>query len=611
MHNHNLSEGAIEHIISGEQVDRPVFQVLGLKKIPGSGQGADRYRLLLSDGVWSHSSAMLATQLNEKVDSGELKQYAVVRLDKYLCNTIQPDRQVMILLEMEVLAPGSAVQRKLGNPQPYKAGAQRPQGATPANQPVAAANHNAGAGPSVASPVPSKAGSVYSRPQNTPTTPGGTPARIHPISSLTPYQNKWTIRARVTQKGQIRTWSNSRGEGKLFSMNMLDESGEIKATAFRDEVDRFYDMVEINKVYYITRGTLKTADKRYTSVDNDYEMTFNRDTQMTLCSEEVDLPSLTFNFVAINQLNQHDPNSTVDVIGVVKSCEDCSTVIGKASNKEITKRELRLVDESKVQVRLTLWGADAETFEGAKHPILAIKGCRVSDFGGRSLSVLASSQLVMNPDSDDAHRLRGWYDSVGHTLDYDEFRNEGGQASGGFSTNWKTFAEVKSENIGVEKADYFTTKGTIVFLKKDNCMYQACPSQDCNKKVIDQGNGMFRCEKCNKEFTNFQYRMILSANLVDHTDNQWATCFQETAETILDRQADEIGQMKDTESPQFDQIFQDATFKSFIFKLRAKMETYNDEQRLKTVCVTATPVDFVEYNKKLLEDIDKMLGVNA
>ncbi len=59
---------------------------------------------------------------------------------------------------------------------------------------------------------------------------------------------RWTIKARVTQKSAIRTWSNSRGEGKLFNMNLLDESGEIRATAFKDEVDKYYDMIEVNKV---------------------------------------------------------------------------------------------------------------------------------------------------------------------------------------------------------------------------------------------------------------------------------------------------------------------------------------------------------------------------
>lgn len=46
-------------------------------------------------------------------------------------------------------------------------------------------------------------------------------------------------------------------------------------------------------------------------------------------------------------------------------------------------------------------------------------------------------------------------------------------------------------------------------------MYQACPTQDCNKKVIDQQNGLYRCEKCDREFPNFKYRMILSVSSVD------------------------------------------------------------------------------------------------
>ena len=47
-----------------------------------------------------------------------------------------------------------------------------------------------------------------------------------------------------------------------------------------------------------------------------------------------------------------------DLIGVVKSCGDVGTVIGKASQKEITKRELQLCDQSGMVVNVTLWGSD-------------------------------------------------------------------------------------------------------------------------------------------------------------------------------------------------------------------------------------------------------------
>jgi len=609
----DLTGGSIERIMNGDTVDSPILQVLGQKKIAGNtGSAADRYRLLLSDGVNSHSSAMLATQLNEKVDSGELSQFAIIRLDKYLCNQIQGDRRVIIVLDMAVIARGDVVGAKIGAPQPYKPGqapAEAPAAAEEApmmngGQKPAGQGFYGNKGPST--PLQNK---IMSQ-QATPTTPGGTPQRIHPISSLTPYQNRWTIRVRVTNKSQIRTWSNARGEGKLFSMNFLDESGEIKATAFRDEVDKFYDMIEVNKVYYVTKGSLKTADKRYSTIDNDYEMTFNHDSSMVLCTEEVALPSLTFNFVPINQLEQHEANSTVDIIGVVKSVDECKTIVGKASGKEIKKRDITLVDESAVQVRCTLWGTEAETFDGSGNPTLTVKGARLSDWGGRSLSIASSSQSILNADIKESHSLRGWYDSVGHSVDFNEYRSDGAQGGGGnYSTNWKTFAEAKGESTALTssgKADYYTVKGTIVFMKKDNCMYQACPSSDCNKKVVDQSNGLFRCEKCNKEYPNYQWRMILNLNVADSSDNQWATCFQDTAEMILGKSADDIGKLREENEAAFDTMFTEATFKSFVFKLRSKMETYNDESRMKTVCVNATQVDFAEYNKHLIEDIEKM-----
>jgi ssDNA-binding replication factor A large subunit len=36
--------------------------------------------------------------------------------------------------------------------------------------------------------------------------------------------DRWTIKARVTQKSEIKHWSNSKGEGKLFSVTFMDET---------------------------------------------------------------------------------------------------------------------------------------------------------------------------------------------------------------------------------------------------------------------------------------------------------------------------------------------------------------------------------------------------
>ena len=50
------------------------------------------------------------------------------------------------------------------------------------------------------------------------------------------------------------------------------------------------------------------------------------------------------------------------------------------------------------------------------------------------------------------------------------------------------------------------------------------------------------------------------------------TCFQETGSEVLGVSAQELGEMEETE---YDQIFQKANFKAFIFKIRAKMDVFN------------------------------------
>jgi replication factor A1 len=62
---------------------------------------------------------------------------------------------------------------------------------------------------------------------------------------LFPYFSKVTIKARVTNKTPIKTWSNSKGEGKLFSIDLLDESAEIRMTCFNQQVDQYYDALKV------------------------------------------------------------------------------------------------------------------------------------------------------------------------------------------------------------------------------------------------------------------------------------------------------------------------------------------------------------------------------
>jgi replication factor A1 len=109
----SLTQGALLTICQGGTVEDPNLQLLSFKRIAGS--SSERYRLLISDGMYSNSYAMLATQLNKMVTDSTLDEFCVIKVKRLQCNTMQ-GKKVIIILDMEVLRPGSQVGQKIGTP---------------------------------------------------------------------------------------------------------------------------------------------------------------------------------------------------------------------------------------------------------------------------------------------------------------------------------------------------------------------------------------------------------------------------------------------------------------------------------------------------------------
>lgn len=47
------------------------------------------------------------------------------------------------------------------------------------------------------------------------------------------------ITATITFKSPVRNWEKDNKRGKLFSVNLLDDSGEIRCTIFDNHCDKF------------------------------------------------------------------------------------------------------------------------------------------------------------------------------------------------------------------------------------------------------------------------------------------------------------------------------------------------------------------------------------
>lgn len=600
---YKLTEGSLEKIMKGVDVDKPILQMLGYKKLPKSVNkdgtpGCDRYRLLVSDGKRFNSFTMLATQLNNLITEDVLTEYAICKVTNYHLSTVNnggKEKRVMLIMGIEVIAPGNEVAHKIGDPTNIDSKSE--SDSTTSNTNVASTNgrHQTGGAAQRSTADNSFSSDICTT----------------PIAALSPYQNRWVIKVRVTNKSAIRTWSNSRGEGKLFSMDLLDESGEIRCTAFRDMCDKFYDMIEIGNVYYISRCALKAANKQFNALKNDYEMTMTNDTEIVPCHENSeDIPTLQFNFCSISQVENKEKNDIIDVLGVVTTFNDVQHIVQRTTGRELVKRDVNIVDDSGATVCVTFWGKQAEDFDGSNNPIIAIKGVRIGEFnGGKNLSLLNSSVLEKDPDLPEAHRLRGWYTTVGHSETAKSLSKAGG--SGDFNAPLYTFQEATEARLGekLNLADAFTVVATINLIRVENSIYKACPVESCKKKLIDQSTGIFRCEKCNRDYPNFAYRLLASMNIADATGSRWITAFNEEAEKILGMSAQELGELKENDNDAYMQKFAEASFKRFTFSLRVKSEVFQDEMRMRHTCASVAPLNYKTHLTHLIDKVSKLVHI--
>jgi len=612
-HLSQLTSGALAKVCTGGDIVDPVLQVLGNKAIAGG--GSERFRLLLSDGVYTNSFSMLATQLNHMVHDNKLSQFTIIRVKKFQCSQMAGgSKKVVILLDLEVVLPGEQVGVKLGSPVQIGAdGVVPPAGGGNQN-----ANPNVGAGaPKRPATTPLSGGSENKLPtkpsvlQPRQSVGASSGVLTTPIASITPYQNKWTIKARVTSRSDIRTWNKASGSGKLYSMDLMDESGEIRLTAFKEQCDKFYDMTVVGNVYYISNCTVKAANKQYSKLNNDYELTFKDNGTMEPVEEGADdVPAMTYNFARISDLQSAEKDQIVDVLGVCKACNEAVDFVSRAG-KEMKKREITLVDKSSTEVSLTLWGSTAANFEGAGNPIVAVKGVKVSDFNGVSLS---GGEIMLNPDIDVAHELKGWWDNIGCNSTTTSITVQGQRSGGGDAGATKTLGEVKQEGLGndSDRGEYYSVSAMITFYQKDKALYKSCGKEidgrACMKKVVEMGENSYRCEKCAEEKSTFQWRIMLQLNMADSTDNTWASAFQDTAEKILGINAHDLGTLNETDEERYSSVFTDATFKEFNFRMRVKADTYNDETRLKHTVVDVSEISWAEQCKKMIAEIESCGG---
>ncbi|KAJ7953349.1 Replication protein A subunit [Quillaja saponaria] len=641
----NLTEGVIAMMCRDEPMSddmKPVVQVTDLRLLqqPQQRSATDRYRLVISDG--SHSQqGMLATQKNELVSSGKLQKGSIVQLNSFVCNVVQ-NRRIVIIMELDVILEtcdiigepvpvqkAVPVQSSMGQPGVVtgnqeslggrRYGASNVPPTLPKGEPSAAfqqqgsvysVNSEPGRyGPPNVPPTFQKAEAAASFPKSIPLSgsygdqnirnsqaeascmPPNTyarapqpayrqaspiytnrgpiakneaPPRIIPIAALNPYQNMWTIKARVTAKGELRHYNNARGDGKVFSFDLLDSNGgEIRATCFNAVADLFYNQIEAGKVYLISRGSIKPAQKNFNHLHNDQELTLDTTTIIQPCfDDDKSIPRQQFHFRSIGDVEAMENNSVVDVIGVVSFISPATSIMRKNEGQRLQS-----------------------ICDSGTYPVIAVKS--------------------------EAHRLKEWFDKEGRNTRSISISRESSNV--GWTDVRKTISQIKDEKLGTsEKPDWITVSASVSFIKVDNFCYTACPimigDRQCNKKVTNNGDGKWQCDRCDQSVDRCDYRYILQLQIQDHTGVAWVTAFQECGEEIMGITAKDLYYLKyeEQDNERFAEVIRKVLFTKYIFKLKIKEETFSDERRVKSTVVKAEKVNFSSESIFLLDLIDKL-----
>ncbi|KAG2451925.1 hypothetical protein HYH02_003700 [Chlamydomonas schloesseri] len=638
-----LTSGDVTRIKSKEEfANGVVLRVSELQEVTGK-----KHKCMLSDGN-SSIRGVLASQFADLVSSGELSNGCLVRITSFVTNTVGSD-EVLLATDLSVVSPGTGIVKmevdnalNAHNSTPEAAG--KPQAKSSAAGPDAKENSTPGPdfktsktpGPGLSpmsffSPAPTPTGAGIKSAPTPPSTMGVSDRKNHhKIAQLHPYDTNWCIRAKVERKAPLRALP-SKPDVKLLTVDLVDETGTaIQGTFWRGPAERMSEQLVEGKVYVFHKFKVKPADKKYSSVKNEYQIDFTDTTDVSEAADQ-DTSAMTtaVDITPIDQLPRRiGQRAPADVMGVVLALGNYGTVKRKADNSELPRREVTIGDQSGKSVAITLWGdlssSTAQQLEGMEgRAVLQVTGCRVTDYNGCSVSTLSKSVATINPETPAAQQMMLWYKTA--EMNPDRFtavgadlmmaRGSQGGSQGGAGgvparERYLTLKDVsalspESEALANDKAVFQNVTACVAMVNNDdkNIFYLANPEN--GRKVVDQGGGRYWSEADGKAIEKPEHRYLLSVRLADHTGETNVQLFGKEAEAVMGMRADELAALKEAGGEGFAGALKAAQWKAWQVVVMTKAREYNGNRSVRHSAYKVENIDWVSESSRLVNLIAK------
>ncbi|XP_050234509.1 uncharacterized protein LOC126682791 [Mercurialis annua] len=239
------------------------------------------------------------------------------------------------------------------------------------------------------------------------------------ISELTSEKKYWKIKARV-----LRIWEFKQNINDVdsFGLDMLliDEKGNtIQGTIWKADIPYFRDILQKNEIYTISGFRVTPPKKSHRCSEHSNAIQVARNTfvrHIPNCQDPI--PFEKFQFVKYESLRERVDQDLylTDYVGELITMSHSTNTYTK---KQMTKkRDLRIRDERKNEIMVTLWRTTADNFnedfiisEQKKGPVvIVIAAVAVRIYGGDlTLSACSATTYYVNLDIPEVVQLKNMY----------------------------------------------------------------------------------------------------------------------------------------------------------------------------------------------------------
>ena len=185
------------------------------------------------------------------------------------------------------------------------------------------------------------------------------------ISDLTMTTYHWVIRARVSDKTQIRRFVTRNDQpGSVFNVTLVDDSkAHIRGVFFGDAVEKFFDMLIIDNCYSFSNANLVTPDPTYSN--DPIEIKFKPDSDINLITNDETIVALLPLYTTIADLKPVQVNNWPLSARLVRKSE---MIKWENDKREGMVFNILLFDSSGFDIRASFFDEAALKYYDLLHP---------------------------------------------------------------------------------------------------------------------------------------------------------------------------------------------------------------------------------------------------